>query len=753
MAGEVKLAIILSATMRGAESFDRAGGGIRGIAAAAKSAVPMLALFAAHAAFTFLKNSIKLAEEFEQVMAEAGSIIGKTADEVKGLGDEIREMSLRIPKTAKDLGLALYDIFSAGITDTSDAMNALELSAKAASAGLTQTATAAKAGISTMNAFGMEASDLEHIFDVQFLTIRYGILRYEELAAVIGQLSPAAKQAGQSVESMFAGLAILTKQGLNAAEASTALARAYEGITRPAAIRSAAELGISFIEMTADSIKARDEFLAQKRALDELSGAYTDIEGQVKSLGEEMSKVSLDEAKNRLEISKIRREAEKEGRDLTEAEIDNITKLEDSNKDLALQYDTLSVAQSEASIQATELNNVMEEQKIATEAAQAAFDEQIDATGNFRPLVEIIKEIRDKYGELGEAAQADIIGQMFPQIRAKRAILGIMGNETELMAMTDEMINQSGAMGEAFEINTDTAAAGHQLMKNSVEDLQISIGEDMMPVMEMWHEIMRDSIIPLIQNAFIPILKAIMPVIKVIAQVVGWLGGIFAEYPELLWAIIGALIAWKVAQWALNIAMMANPLGLIIMAVAGLIALIIVLIKNFDKVVEAFKKVGDAFKWVYENLIKPVFDGILWVADLLIGALEWVWGVMKKIADFFEGSFGWLVGIVKTISGVVGGAVGFQEGGIVTSPTLAMIGEAGAEAVIPLKDGAVPVNIIGGTPQVAKGNGTTIESHDTISIIIQTGVLPTTETPDSLKEKMVQALVEAKMRGATGDVI
>ncbi|MCK4822321.1 phage tail tape measure protein, partial [bacterium] len=620
MVGEVKLAIILTASMRGMASFDKAGGGIRGIGAAAKSAIAPLALFAAYAAFEFLKDSIKIAIEFEQIMAEAGSIIGKTADEMRGLSLEIREMSKVIPKTPRDLGTALYDIFSAGITDTSEAMKALELSAKTASAGLTETATAAKAGISTMNAFGMEASELEHIFDVQFLTIKFGILRYEELAAVVGQLSPSAKAAGQSMEGMFAMLAGLTKKGLSAAEAATALARAMEGITRPAAIRAAAELGISFIELTDESIATRDEFIRQKSALDELSNSYNRIEADVKSLGDEMAKVSLSEAKNRLEISKIRRTAEKEGRDMTKAELDRIDEIESANADLAIKYSELSVSQQEARIQSTELNNAMEDQKIVTEEAQAAFDEQIEATGNFRPLVEIIKEIGDKYGHLGEAAKADIIGKMFPQIRAKRAILGIMGSEEDLMDMTDLMITQAGAMGEAYMINTDTAAAGHQLMQNAVEDLKIEIGEEMMPVMEQWNEIMRDALIPMMKNAFIPILGALMPILKVLAEVVGWLGNLFADYPELLWLIIGALIAWKIVQIALNIAMMANPIGLIIMAVAALIFLIVLLVKHWDTVVEAFKKVGDAFVWLYEHTMKPQIDAIIWGIGLIVEA-------------------------------------------------------------------------------------------------------------------------------------
>lgn len=818
MAGEVKLAIILTASMRGMQSFDKAGGGIRGIGAAAKSAIAPLALFAAYAAFEFLKDSIKIAMDFEQVMAEAGSIVGKTADEMRDMSDAVKEMSLSIPQSPKDLGIALYDIYSAGITDSADALNALELSAKTASAGLTDAATAAKAGISTMNAFGMEASELEHIFDVQFLTIKHGVLRYEELAAVVGQLAPSAKSAGQSMESMYAAMAILTKQGLNAAIAATSLARAMDGMTKPEAIRAAAELGISFVEMTADSIRARDEFLRQKSTLDELANSYNQIEADVKSLGDEMAKVSLDEAKNRLEIAKIRRDAEKEGRDISEAEANRIAEIENANADLAISYSEMSVAQQEARIQSTELNNAMAAQKIVTERATTAFDEQIAATGNFRPLVDIVEEIGEKYGHLGEAAKADIIGQMFPQIRAKRAISAIMGNEQEFIDITNEMESEVGAMGEAYGLVTDTMAADTKLMQNAMEVAKIEVGEGLMPAMEQWNAIMTESIIPMIQNAFIPILISIMPIIQGLVGAVGFLAGIFAEYPDLLWLMIGAMVAWKAvtmavtiiqglqtaatwlstaATWAFNASLLANPLVWIVVAIIALIATLYLLWKHWDAVTEALSGVWDALKgvadfimgglkaaldfvivgislwidylkWLWEAMItvgeiffnvwkmsiKIPLDLMVTGIGLVIDALQWLWDMILKVGDAFNDVFGGIAdmigdvgGFFGDIGGGIGDVLGFAEGGIVTSPTLGLLGEAGPEAVIPLKDGNVPVEIVGGV----SGAGTSgIETHDTYNITIQTGVLPEQETPESLQDKITQGMVNAKMRGATG---
>jgi len=68
-----------------------------------------------------------------------------------------------------------------------------------------------------------------------------------------------------------------------------------------------------------------------------------------------------------------------------------------------------------------------------------------------------------------------------------------------------------------------------------------------------------------------------------------------------------------VVQWALNAAMAANPIGLIIMAVIALIAGIVLLVKNFDKVKEAFAKIWEGIKEIFGKIgefFKGVWNGI-----------------------------------------------------------------------------------------------------------------------------------------------
>lgn len=139
-----------------------------------------------------------------------------------------------------------------------------------------------------------------------------------------------------------------------------------------------------------------------------------------------------------------------------------------------------------------------------------------------------------------------------------------------------------------------------------------------------------------------------------------------------LGAETAATEAATVATAELDVAMDANPVGLVILAIAGLIAGLILLVEHWGAVrdffVSGIEDIGKAFEW-------------------LGGIIEAIWNFFAKIADAIGGFFS---GIGNWVSGGSSPApiVGMATGGIVSSPTLAMVGEAGAEAVIPLSSPA-----------------------------------------------------------------
>jgi TP901 family phage tail tape measure protein len=154
--------------------------------------------------------------KFEQAMANVNTLL---------------DTSNRVGESAESLSTALYDIVSAGV-DAGNSISVLDLSARAATAGMTNAQTAVNAGLATVNAFNLEIQDLTKVFDLQFQTVRKGVITYEQLSNAQGELLPSARKLNESLENMYGSLAFVTKNGLSAESASTSLARAYDGLIK-----------------------------------------------------------------------------------------------------------------------------------------------------------------------------------------------------------------------------------------------------------------------------------------------------------------------------------------------------------------------------------------------------------------------------------------------------------------------------------------------------------------------------------------
>jgi tape measure domain-containing protein len=156
---------------------------------------------------------------------------------------------------------------------------------------------------------------------------------------------------------------------------------------------------------------------------------------------------------------------------------------------------------------------------------------------------------------------------------------------------------------------------------------------------------------PLIQKVFefvaegvqgaIPILQMLEPPLAVVGTILGviikGLGGMI-EFLKPIAPLIGAIAVvigiWTAAQWLLNAAMMANPIGLIVVAVIAAVALIVglvmVVIDNWNKIAEFFVWLGhviaDAFMWV----VNKIADFFTWVIEKIKGIWNGIVGFFKK---------------------------------------------------------------------------------------------------------------------------
>ena len=117
------------------------------------------------------KSSYDFEKEFRKNMLEVATISTQVTDDMTGFMNQVMSITQEIPIKAPEAAKALYSIVSAG-HDGADGMKILEVSAKAAVGGLTETETAADAITTILNAYKMSAEEAGTVSDQLFTTVR-----------------------------------------------------------------------------------------------------------------------------------------------------------------------------------------------------------------------------------------------------------------------------------------------------------------------------------------------------------------------------------------------------------------------------------------------------------------------------------------------------------------------------------------------------------------------------------------------------
>lgn len=236
------------------EGMARANSLLEQHGALAMRAGVMLAGFGAAVAGA-MAVAVKAASDFEAEMRNVNSILKESEPELAAMSQAVLDMAGKVGQAPAVLARGLYDIASSGFQGA-DALKVLEASAVAATAGLTDTATASKAITAVLNAYGMGADQVGRVSDVLFKTVERGVVTFGELSQNIGQVVSTAAQAGVPVEELGAAIATMTRAGVQAPEAVTSLNQVLLSFIRPtdAAKEAAEAMGL---ELTATNLAAK----------------------------------------------------------------------------------------------------------------------------------------------------------------------------------------------------------------------------------------------------------------------------------------------------------------------------------------------------------------------------------------------------------------------------------------------------------------------------------------------------------------
>lgn len=165
------------------------------------------------------------ARDFNSKMTEVVTLSDEIESHLDDYKAKILALTGTVPIMAGDAASALYQIVSAG-HDGADGMTILEQSAKAAIAGVSDTAIAADGITSILNAYQKDAEEAGAVSDMMFTTVRMGKTTFGELAAYIAQVTPTAAAYGVEMDQVLAAIATLTKSGVPTAQAVTRIRQA-----------------------------------------------------------------------------------------------------------------------------------------------------------------------------------------------------------------------------------------------------------------------------------------------------------------------------------------------------------------------------------------------------------------------------------------------------------------------------------------------------------------------------------------------
>ena len=178
---------------------------------------------------------VKTFGAFDEGLRNVDSLAKLTAGQFETLKKSVLSLAddPKIRQAPEDLANGLYDVYSSGFSGAK-AMDILKISAYGASAGLTDTGTASRVLMAVLNSGIGGVNNAREAMDVLFKEVDLGVNTFGDLANQIGDVLPTAKLANVSLQEVAAGMAVLTRHGISAAESSTALNNLLLHIIKPA---------------------------------------------------------------------------------------------------------------------------------------------------------------------------------------------------------------------------------------------------------------------------------------------------------------------------------------------------------------------------------------------------------------------------------------------------------------------------------------------------------------------------------------
>lgn len=539
----------------------------------------------------FVKESIEVGKNFDSSMSQVAAVSGATGDDLEALRDKAKEMGASTKFSASEAADAFNYMAMAG-WKTEDMLGGIEGVLALAAAGNTDLATTSDIVTDALTAFGKSADDAGRLADIMAAASSNANTNVEMMGETFKYVAPVAGAMGYSMEDTSVAIGLMANAGIKGSQAGTALRSMISRMASPTKESGTAmdQLGISITNANG-TMKPLSEVLETLR--EKFSGLTQDQQAQyAKSLAGQEAMSGLLAIVN--------------------AAPEDFNKLTDAIKTSSLNMDGFTESASSIGIDVNQMQKAFEEVGVSADAfSEALADSEGDAELFVYGLNECVK---------GSKRADEVLSD-----------LGISMGDLQT-AMDDS----KGSAEQMAAVMGDNLGGDLTTLGSKFEGVQITLYEKLEPALRSGVDVLSD------------LLDVVLEVIDEGAEFIEWLnsGSLGAEA---LKTVIVALVAafggfmavqsvvalidgMKTAFAALNAVMAANPIGLVVAAIAALVAAFLYLWNNCEEFREFWINLWDNIKEIAEKVWKAI-------KEVFTKAWDGIKNAFSKTKEFFKEKF------------------------------------------------------------------------------------------------------------------
>mgnify|MGYP000861036782 FL=1 len=331
----------------------------------------------------------------------------------------------------------------------------------------------------------------------------------------------------------------------------------------------------------------------------------------------------------------------------------------------------------------TSLIQLIKPTKLQADAAKKAGMAFLDATGRMKPMAEISRMLRDRTKDM-TAAQRTALFATLAGTDGVRTLLALYQAGPKQLDRYGKKLNDTGAVNQKLAKLQDNLTSKLQILRNAVTTIGIVLGTALIPVLTNAAQRMADWLnraqeagtIDRIAEAVSRFGRALASTVGFLIDHAGTIGDLaagVATFAAILGPVIVATKVWAAATALLNAAMLANPVVLVVAAIALLVAAFVVVYRRSETVRAAVNAIGNTLRGAFTTAVRTATQ--LWrrFGDDLIAVAR---AALRVLSVVFAPMLNIILGVFKAVTSAIRG----DWSGVMSG--LAMIATAGMRAVV-----------------------------------------------------------------------